>query len=348
MNKTLGFIPLTEDRNIFDMRRSFIQSLHPLGKLIVEEYEKFFIGNNYSGYKFHKILSQLIDDYELWLKSPRNYSLDYWFDYTSVSQVYQWRFYPFFHSYYKTSLDKIRISDIDSEPTPYNFNRLINADGRYLGLSRNDGKLAPISLVLNFSDTYFYTVKMPLTFKALRNGVEDGVYSHNGFQKDSDKIAHYVTMGILKDFIINAAPVTPTNLSSKYNCTFGINLTDISYPDGFTPLQFLQIMRDTIDAIKFLEDYEVAINFKGNTDGLKINEYEQILSDQLNYLNNLSDKVQNSLIAEKLSGQELKDSLTKAISERQAFLNEQIAQKRENIKKMRGKVQEFSMIYQLT
>jgi len=338
MNNTLGFIPMSEDRNIFDMRRSFIQSLHPLGKEIVTEFERFFIGNNYSGYKFHKILSQLIDDYELWLKSPRNYSLDFWFDYNKVSEIYQVDFVPTPHWYYKTSLDVFRAVNGLNHATPYYFNRLINSDSRYLGLKRSDLKLSPISLVLNFNSSYF---GISSSVKSLRAGAVIGETMLTGYFPDSPRKSRYVTMGILRDFIINLAPQTPTNLSSKYNYSF------FGYPDGFTPPQFIQIMRDTIDAIKFLETFEVGINFKGNTEGLKINEYEAILSDQLNYLNGLTDKVQNSLLAEKLVGQELKDSLEKAIVEKQKILNEEIAKKRQNIGKLAQKIQELSMIHVL-
>lgn len=356
-NKTMGHIPYEENREIFELRQAYIQSLHPIGVNMVREFETYYIGNNASGYSLSAILTQIIDDYELWCKSTRTYDLNYWFNLNKLASIYNleivydyWDMpkdnYPSayrngkkFQSY---KVRPVGSNDLFVDLTPEYINNLLNADSKYKGLLRDDKKLAPITLVIGFSATaaivsggnlFNYkgsTTSAPAS-STTRLGNKESPYSPmNQFANPQD--SPFVTCEYLRDFIVNFPQYTPANLNNKY--TIPNNAQMPMYMNDFTPNSFIAMMRDVISVIKWLELENNAMNIGGNTDGLKIDEYEAIISDQLSYLNNITDRVQLSLIDEKLAGQALKDSVNKAILEKKELLKQTIANKRNAIKLM--------------
>ena len=143
---SMGHIPSSEERTPYSIRKAYIESLtggtynssamygHVFGKTMIDTFETYFKGNNISGYKFSNIISMLVDDYDLWLKSPRNYSLAFWFDNSSLASVY----FP-----------NQNVANI----SPSSWSSAINADSRYLPFIRSDKKLAPISIVIPTATT---------------------------------------------------------------------------------------------------------------------------------------------------------------------------------------------------
>jgi len=360
----LGHIPSNEDRTIFEIRSAYVNMLdQEIGFPIFNDFECNFIGNNLNGYSFANILEGIINDYELWCKSTRTYNLDFWFDLSAFAQMYKMalKFYD------KTNLIYTmyeRYNDNDGTQSlglflPKKANSLINANGNYEYLKRSDKKLAPISLVMPYVELPTIDIGMdsiPLENVASRvEYTETGAKIPMNYKLESNRQISYImkidknyafhneptlyasekgAISILRSFIIHAAKYTPVNLNTKYTVpTIGNNLQLLV--NEYTPNQFIAVMRDVIAVIRFCESENNSMNIKGNIDGLKINEYEQILSDQMSYLNNLSDKVNIALIQEKLAGQELKNKTLENIAVAKTNLEAVKKQKRTNIALLR-------------
>lgn len=107
------------------------------------------------------------------------------------------------------------------------------------------------------------------------------------------------------------------------------------------------ILEDAITFIAYLESENTALNVEGNYDGIKTDSYEQMLNDQLAFLNNLADRVESSLIQTKLDGQAQKDAVQALIDQRKIDLQKAINEKRASINKMNETVVRYNQTFNI-
>jgi len=339
-NNNMGFIPSTQDRSAYQRRSEYIESLSPIGKALVSDFEKLFIGNLVNGFSYSSILKSFIQDYKSML-FDRTIDLSHWFDTSPFVTIFG-----------------------SSVTSSYNANQTISSDLKYKNLIRPDGKPSPIVLTLgrqngmsfteNFLKLFSVVAKPLITSNAsehilgttVSDNYPDGLFAPNknfsiiGRTKNPAVVLFPFTNNSVQVnpfFMYYPNPLATTvntegSYGSRYTRTFstgGIPLT--LTVKLFSPNSFLAELNEALNVILWLESESVSLNLEGNTDGVKTDSFEQVLNDQLLFLNNLSDKVENSLIAEKAEGQARKDELLLKIDEGKINLQAAINDKRKNI-----------------
>ena len=134
----------------------------------------------------------------------------------------------------------------------------------------------------------------------------------------------------------------PSSNSGVYNDTY-INMDYIYTIPSLNDT--IAIIQDAIDYIAYYESENTALNIEGNYDGLKTDAYEQMLNDQLAFLNNMADRVEANLMQTKLDGQAQKDALLAEIEKRKLDLQTAIAEKRASINKMNDTVTRYVQVF---
>lgn len=374
-NKTLGFIPSTQDRSPFQKRLEYLQGMSLLAQQIVYDYEKYFKGNIVLGNSFSQILNSFLVDYQAMLNN-RTMDLSYWFDTSNFDSVYG-----------------LSSGGRDSEF----FAQTFLSDLKYKSLIRSDKKLAPINFVLGnktfskgvVNERYFdcmtiqalwlYAVKLKsVTPTNLSNvivppnasgvnyvnevstssGMTFGLRYYSGFEKTigTTKMIDKENGFVLIDSRTNDWSIYNNvgTYSREGSLGYRANLNTTKNSSGvfsttftssyYSPNEFIQALKDAIALIGYLELDNVALNIEGNYDGIKTDAYEQILNDQLSFLNNISDRVQNALINEKITGQNKKDELLLILEAKKKELNDTILNKKNNINKMNETIDAYNKL----
>lgn len=366
-NNTMGFIPSTQDRSVYERRREYIASLNYLGQSIVSDFEKNFVGNLVNGFLFSNVLKSFIVDFQAYML---NKSLDiiYWFDNTPSKTIY----------------------GINTDNyMPVDFNNLFSKDLKYKSLIRTDGKLAPFTYCLGFvSDATNTLLKNALMLvpKTLANATAYSLlsptatfwttqgYSGTYAQLTSSMTFDMPTSATLSFYLQNYLGTSPLREGFNLDISDAVTTSKTHYvtaPNGFTYVftttpstkasyhtvkvlsvafyslnDFFSSLNDALAIIQWLESESVALNVEGNYDGIKTDGFEQLLNDQLDYLNSMTDRVENSLIGSKLDGQKQKDAVQAQIDQRRLDLQNVIAQKKADIKKMNEANAKFQSLIQ--
>jgi hypothetical protein len=354
-NSTMGFIPSTQDRSVYERRKEYISSLGPIAQLIVANFENNFIGNMVNGFSFAQVLNSFIIDFQAYMNN-KTLSYLYWFDSTPSKTIY----------------------GIETASyLPKDYNSLFAMDLKYKNLIRTDKKLAPFNYCLgpaknNLSSNFLYQLyfaippnvannvnydpSLVLVYSSYNNsdvlipssGIDINmssntyIYFNNGnisFKLDMSgpAITQTVTHVKFLDLLIYTFTTTPTTSVGVFN----LKVISVTYPSLNNVLTQLS---DALALITWLESESVAINVEGNYDGIKTDAYEKLLSDQLNYLNTMSDRVENSLIGSKIDGQNQKDAVQAQIDLRKSDLLKVINQKKADIVSMDTMGKKFQSI----
>jgi hypothetical protein len=134
----------------------------------------------------------------------------------------------------------------------------------------------------------------------------------------------------------------PSSPSGVYNDTY-INI-DFTFTIPSVN-ETIAIIQDAIDYISYFEIENTALNIDGNYDGIKTDAYEQMLNDQLVFLNNMTDKVEANLMQTKIDGQAQKDALIAEIEKKKIELQNAINEKRKAITKMNETMVKYNQTF---
>lgn len=335
-NQELGILPPSVERSVFQKRLELINSLSDFGQLIVYEFENFFTPNNTFGYSFANILERVIDAY--------------------AREVANTALAPESRVGFMTPEYNIMTSSLSGFSTRNSKIKLI------LEFISERYYASPTSFYTIFGNTKVWgpgvwKITPPnYTENTTPNTLKVGMYNED----NSERAYLYAQYSTGTNFTtVNKANVQidvqdPSFYLGKTLRMFKREYCYSNYADGryypattfifsrFTPTTFIKMLRDTVSVIRYLESEIFAIEIRGNVDGVKVDAYEQLLSDQLSRLNNLTDVVQSSLNNEKINFQTKKDELTTMIEKRKLDLQNAINSKREEIAKMSKAVASYS------
>lgn len=372
--KTLGFIPSTQDRTPYQRRVEYLQGMSLLAQQIVYDYERYFKGNIVLGNSFSQILNSFLVDYQAMLNN-RSMDLSYWFDTSAFDSVYgisaSGRDSEFFAQTFLSDLKYVSLIRSDKKLAPINFALGSKSFSKgFVGERYFD--------CMTIQALWLYAVKLksvtPSNLNsaiippvsgvnyvyetATSNGMTYGLRYYSGFEKTigttkmMDKENGFVLIDSrtgdwniynnVGTYIKEGSLGYRANLNTTKNSS-GVFATTFT-SSYYSPSEFIQALKDAIALIGYLEMDNVALNIEGNYDGIKTDAYEQILNDQLSFLNNISDRVQNALINEKIEGQRKKDELLLVLEAKKKELNDTILNKKNNINKMNETIDNYNKL----
>lgn len=348
-NQQMGYLPTEIDRSIFQKRIEMLNTLHPIAQAIVLDFENYFIGNENVGYSYATLFKRALDSHKALLG-----------DKTITAPV---------QTVFDTSMIKQGMSMMGKLNVGSFYNKLWNAPSMVILDIINNSFATPTKLndpyiiysnkdlvmptVKEFDPsitttpyTYFekaesYPYEGPTTWyqNQMIYGVGDYGTSKVGiFYEDVTKLL-VNTLGLTR---ITVATKNYNATSKSYFWTFSnyYNVTTLSIS------KLISIFESALTMIQWLESENNAIEIRGNVDGVKIDGYEKILLDQMNYINNITDVVQSSLINEKIEFQKQKDATLLLIEQKKKEIEMAKLAKKESIVKMNDFVTNYQTILQ--
>jgi hypothetical protein len=346
-NFTMGYLPVEIDRSIFQKRIEMISGLHPLAQAIVLDYEKYFKGDDTIGYSYSSMLKKSLDAHKTKLgdksvTAPIQAGFDTSMLKTAIKYQARQAYTP--TTFFKTSWDCDSIMFFD----------LLN------GFFAIPNKLTDPYVIYSLTDITLPTVKLfdpaittnPYTYYSRAEGnpyfgptlwwqdqmiVGWGVYANGKNQIISDQASRTIkAMMSINQLIVQTRNKNTSTGALTYTTSNYYNVTSLSVAE------VIAVIDSAITVIQWLESENNAVEIRGNVDGVKIDGYEKILADQLNYLNTMTDVVQSSLINEKIEHQAKKDATLALIEQKKAELELVKQAKRNSIATMT----DFSNNYQ--
>jgi len=348
-NSQMGYLPVGLDRSIFQKRIEMISGLHPLAQTIVLDYEKYFKASDSVGYSYATILKKSLDAHKARLgdktiTTPIQAGFDTSFIKMAMvapRQVFKpdtffstaWdcasvMFFDLLNGFFATP-NKLTepyivyaLTDL-TFPTVKEFDSTVTTNP-YTYYSKGVGNpyVGP---------TYWWNYQMIVGWGAYANGKNQVLYN------DASKIIQ--SLMPIDQIIVSTRNKTSTGAFTYTNSNF-YNVTSLSIAN------IISIIDSAITMIQWLESENNAVEIRGNVDGVKIDGYEKILADQLNYLNTMTDVVQASLINEKTDHQAKKDEILALIEQKKKELVLAKQAKKESILKMTDYVNNYETLLQ--
>lgn len=324
-NKEMGYLRTNLDRAIFEKRIELIQSLPLFGQYIVLEFEKDFLATSASGPSYGGVLETIVNKYEGVFRN------------TTISP--------------RPLMEASLLNSIGSKlPFTFSFLDFIN---KFTYVPNN------------YSQPYLVFTSSPNTGTNYVNWNNDfNTWSTCLSNKTDMKTGKFTwprlysvgTTGLKADMfeLLDFGGSTRSWKNPSVALPIGTYYNSIKSPTyitdykisvyGLKPSDFFQGMKDTIAVIKWLESENNSIEIRGNVDGVKIDGYEAVLSNQLDTINRISDIVASSNNQLIIDGQKKKDDLVALINQKNKDIQDQIAEKRKNVSELSNLSSSYSTI----
>lgn len=166
----------------------------------------------------------------------------------------------------------------------------------------------------------------------LGNNMTDGIdaYARNLLTKyNGDKTKVFSETLIESYYNDPYACIVDNKLTYKAGRGYSMTLKGTDARCRLKPMAFIiNVLEQAIDFLKWAESDNFDISFTSNFDSSKIENNESFISNQLNFMNSLTDKVQEAISNERQEWQDKKDSIKKEIEEKKQILANAIKEKR--------------------
>lgn len=361
-NQTMGYISSEEDRTIFQERENLIKTMTPFEFMIFDDFEKTFAGNMVNGFSYAKVLKSFITDYQSLLQN-RSMDLYYWF-LNGTGNVYdnaELINVPLSPVFYNTLFAKdLRYKSLiraDAKLAPFTYCLGFAQSSNYNYYPQNTcytmktlqdlcyGLKPAIPNVSSLSSNYIATVtsftpvSQTYDYK-LVTSVGSFTVSVSGSTQKHYTLPIPNCVEACVDFDVNPAYSTSSGVVNAQVVNFkivmavAVNGYSRVYTQVPSPNAIVSMLTNVMNIIAFFEGENTAMNVDGNYDGLASNNYEVLLQQQLDYLNNINDAVAQSLIDEKIESQNQKDDVIKKIADKKAEIQKYMEVKKQAIKQL--------------
>ena len=336
----MGNLAFKTERTVFEMREEMLAALSPIGRIIVKDFEQNFVASTSNGTSFADILDNSIKAFVSYTSLPDQNMIAFISSLDAVSAATSMGVSSKTYNVLKSLSYFSRPIGRTDLPMIISDNHMIQKSEvgvAYSMLRKSDGTIS------DFGYPFSANVKVDYAGLPTSTSFKEYALTIGNAKAPTDFKPYYTSFST---WYVDSEGDYPAMQSAfdayirmfdmKYRVysTTATKYVQIVYLTGKKLSNIIQDFRDAIAVIRWLESENNSIEIRGNVDGLKLDSYEQIIKDQFDHINGVSDAVANILNSEKIEAQKTKDATQAKIEAKKAELLKAINDKRELIKKM--------------